>query len=174
MRFDRAPVTALLVLAALAAIQAVHYYPQLPDTLATHFGPNGEPNGWSEKGPFVLTYSIIEALVVGFGLALAFMLERIPAWMVNIPHRDYWMAPERRRETAEFLGNQILWIEAATLLFLMAVTQLIYVKNLGDAPPRFSGDFWYILGAFVAATLWLTVRIILRFRKREPEGPVGV
>ena len=173
MRFDRVPLTVLLILTALAAIQAIHYYPILPDELAVHFNTQGVPDRWDSKDSFMLTYSIIEAIVVGFGIVLALMLDRIPAWMVNIPHREYWLAPERREKSAEFLGNQLMWIEAVSLLFLIAIAQLIYTKNLGDPPPRLSNDFWYILVPFVAAMVWFSVRIIMRFREKGPEDPVG-
>ncbi len=167
MRLDRAPLTVLLLLAALAAAQMLHYHPMLPDSVAVHFGSGGEPNGWSDKTAFVLTYGATEAFVVLFGVALAFAIGRIPVALVNIPHREYWLSPERREGTVEFLSNQILWMEAATLAFLMVVAQLVFKANLGDAPPRLAGDFRYVLVAFVGATLWFVVRIVLRFRARD-------
>jgi len=167
MKLDRTPLTALLLLAALAAAQMLHYHPLLPDSIAVHFGTDGEPNGWSDKTAFVLTYGATEAFIVLFGVAFALLIGRIPASLVNIPHREYWLSPERREDTAEFLSDQILWIEAATLGFLMAIAQLVFKGNLGDASPRLSGDFWYVLVAFVGATLWFALRIILRFRRTD-------
>ena len=171
MRLDRAPVTVLLILVALAAIQAIHYYPALPNELVVHFNAAGEPNGWSQKGSFMLTYAITEAMVVVLGVGLAFLIERVPPSLVNIPHRQYWLAPERRKETAEFLANQLMWIEAATLLFLMAIAQIVYVKNLSADPPRLSRDIWYLVAAFAVAVVWLSLRIILRFGRRGQEEP---
>jgi len=171
MRLDRAPIMVLFILAALAVVQVVHFYPLLPERIAVHFGSDGQPNGWDSKGGFMLTYGIIEAVVILIGLGLAFAFQRIPAGLVNIPHRHYWLAPERRAETAEFLGNQVVWLEVLTLGFLIAVAQLTYVKNLGEGPPRLSNDFWYVLGAFVAATVWVSARIVARFARRPQDGP---
>ena len=39
-------------------------------------------------------------------------------------------------------------------------------ENLGDAPPRLSGDLWYVLAAFVGSVAPLSLRMILRFRRR--------
>lgn len=166
MRLDRTPLTVLLLLAALAAAQMLHYHPLLPDSIAVHFGASGEPNGWSGKTEFVMTYGATEALVVLLGIGLALTLSRIPASLVNIPHRQHWLAPERRDDTVVFLSTQIVWMEAVTLGFLMAIAQLVFTKNLGDTPPRLSGDFWYLLVAFVGTMLWFVLRIVLRFRKR--------
>jgi len=103
-----------------------------------------------------------------FVLAFAIMLDRIPLALINIPHKEYWFSPERQEESRAFLRDQILWIETATLGFLVALAQLIFKENLGSALPRLPGNFWYVLVAFVAAVLWFSVRIIRRFsRPRE-------
>jgi len=162
--------TVLLLLAAVAAIQMAHYYPLLPERLAVHFGASGEANGWSSKGEFMVLFGAMEAFFVLFGVAFAVMLDRIPLALLNIPHKDYWFSPERQEESRAFLRNQILWIETATLGFFVAIAQIIFMENLGDVPPRLSGNFWYVLVAFVAAVLWFALRIILRFL-RTPERP---
>ena len=168
MRLDRTPMTVLLLLAAVAAIQMTHYYPLLPARLAVHFGASGEANGWSSKGEFMVLFGGMEAFFVLFGLAFAVMLDRIPLAFLNVPNKDYWFSPERQEESWAFLRDRILWIEAATLGFLVALAQLLFKENLGSALPRLPGGFWYVLVAFVAAVLWFAVGIILRFaRPRE-------
>ena len=171
MKPDRAPIAVLFLLAAVAAAQMVHYYPLLPESIAVHFGSSGEPNGWSDKTEFVMTYGASELFIVLLGVASGLLLRKTPPGLVNIPNRDYWLSPERRHETVAFLSNQVVWIEAITLAFLIAIAQLVFKENLGDAPPRLSGDFWYVLAAFVGATVWFTVRIILRFRTRKLPVP---
>jgi serine/threonine-protein kinase len=171
MKLDRAPVTALLLLAALAAVQMAHYYPLLPERLAVHFGSSGEPNGWSSKTEFVLLMGAMEAMFVIFGLAFAVAMDKVPERYVNIPNRGYWFAPERRAETVEFVKDHVTWIEVASLGFLIALTQLIIRENLGDAPPRLPHEFWYVLTAFVVAALWLALRIVLRFASTKERMP---
>ena len=156
--------TVLLLLAAVAAVQMTHYYPLLPERLAVHFGVSGEADGWSSKGEFVVLFGAMEAFFVLFGVAFAAMLDRIPLSFINIPHKDYWFSPERQEESRAFLRNRILWIETVTLGFLVALAQLIFKENLGNAVPRLPGNFWYVLIAFVAAVLWLGLGVILRFR----------
>jgi uncharacterized membrane protein len=163
MRLNRTPVTVLLLLAAVAAIQMTHYYPLLPERLAVHFGASGETNGWSSKGEFMVLFGAMEAFFVLFGLAFAVMLDRIPLALINTPHKDYWFSPERQEESRAFLRDQILWIETATLGFLVAIAQLLFKENLGSALPRLPGSFWCVLVAFVAVILWFSVRIIRRF-----------
>jgi serine/threonine-protein kinase len=171
MRLDKAPVTVLLLLAALAAVQMLHYYPQLPEQVAVHFGSNGEPNGWSGKGEFALLMCGMEALFVVFALVLTVVLDRIPAALVNIPNRNYWLAPERRVQSMEFIKNQVVWMEVATLGFFVALAQLVILANLGDSPPRLTSDFWYVFAAFVGVMLWLALRLVFRFVSAKDEVP---
>jgi uncharacterized membrane protein len=172
MRLDRAPITVLLLLAAVAAIQMTHYYPLLPETLAVHFGPSGEADGWSSKGEFMVLFGAMEAFFVLFGVGLALVLDRIPVALINVRHKDYWFSPEKREESLEFLKNQILWMEAATLGFFVAIAQFIFSGNLGDATSRLPGDFWYVLVAFIAVILWFSLRIVLRFRSPRGTAPL--
>ena len=172
MRLDRAPLTVMLLLAAVAAIQMTHYYPLLPERLAVHFGSSGEPDGWSSKGEFMVLFGAMEAFFVLFGVGMALALDRIPVALINVRHKDYWFSPERREESLEFMKNQILWIEAATLGFFVAIAQLIFRGNLGDAPPRLPGNLWYVLIAFVATILWFSLRIVLRFRSPREQAPL--
>jgi len=171
MRLDRTPMTVLLLLAAVAAIQMTHYYPLLPERLAVHFGASGEANGWSSKGEFMALFGGMEAFFVLFGLAFATLLDRVPLAFINIPHKDYWFSPERQEESRAFLRKQILWIETATLGFLVALAQLLFKENLGSALPRLSGNFWYVLVAFVVAVLWFSVRIVRRFLRPREQTP---
>ncbi len=76
-----------------------------------------------------------------------------------------------RPESLEFMKNQILWIETATLGFFVAIAQLIFRENLGSAPPRLPSSFWYVLIAFVSAILWFSVRIIRRFLRPREQVP---
>jgi uncharacterized membrane protein len=170
MREDGTSRAVLLLLAALAAFQLIHYYPQMPATMAVHFGASGEPNGWSGRLAFFILFGVIEALVVAFGLALPALIARTPSSFVNIPNRHYWFAPERREDTVSFLRIHILWIEAATLAFLMAIAQILFTVNAGGAERRLPGDFLIVLVVFVGVVLGLAIRIVLRFRNEQPPG----
>jgi len=163
-RPDRSPLTVLLLLLVVAAVQLSHYYPLLPGVIATHFDVSGRVDGWSEKLTFIITYGSIEVVVVAVGLLLARFATRIPAGALNIPNRDYWLAPERRAETLQFVWTQVLWMEVATLAFLILVAEVLFRANLASEVPTLSHDFFIILGVFIAVVAWMSVRIVRRFR----------
>lgn len=49
---NRAPYVLCAGLMVLLAVQALYYYPQLPERMASHFGADGRPNGWTTREGF--------------------------------------------------------------------------------------------------------------------------
>jgi uncharacterized membrane protein len=173
MKPDRTPMTVLLLLAVVAAVQVAHYYPRLPESIAVHFGPRLEADGWQGRQGFAITYACVEAAVVVMTLGMRLLIGRVPVGMVNIPHRDYWLAPERRKETLRCVMAQVDWIMVAMLAYLIAIAQVIFDANVHAAgrPPALPGDFWVVVVAFLAAIAWFIVGIYRRFGKppRHPD-----
>lgn len=165
MKVDRTPLTVLLLLAVVAAGQLLHYYPKLPETIAVHFGGSGQANGWSPKAGFFFIYAAVEAAIVVAGLAIAFFGERMPTSFLNVPHRDYWLSPERRTESLSFVWTQTLWIEAITLAFLIVVAEFVFRANLAGGAPIITRDFVLVIIVFVAAVVWQSAHIVRRFSR---------
>ena len=53
----------------------------------------------------------------------------LPSWMINLPHRDYWLAPERRYETFQWLRWFLLWVSCLETAFLTAIHVMIMLAN---------------------------------------------
>lgn len=122
-----------VILLALCLVLIGHYYPRLPDPLASHFGRDGTPDGWMSKASFLdfaLTLlGIFSLLFVG----LRFWLRKIPVSLINLPHRDYWLAPERREATLEFIARHLMWFGSATLALFADMFHQTFRVNLGQA-----------------------------------------
>ena len=99
------PRTLFLVIAVAAVVQCVHDFPLLPDRMASHFGPSGMPNGWMSKSQFLTVYAMVllPALAVEFWLARR--IAKTPGARMNLPNKDYWMAPERRASTLAYFES---------------------------------------------------------------------
>src|SRR5436305_13166641 len=104
---------ALILLLALYAVFAgslIYAAGELPERVATHFDFRGEANGWMSKEADLL---LMAALGVGlplFLIGICYATRFFPARLVNLPHREYWLAPGRRRETAAYVGAQSVWL----------------------------------------------------------------
>jgi len=176
MRAGRAVLTVLL---AAVVIQTLYYYPQLPSTVASHFGPGGRPNNWSSKEVFFQIYLGVVGLLLGSFVGLPVLFRSIsPAW-INLPNKDYWLAPERRERTFAILAREMLWFGNATIALMIVVFELAIRANLTKAsrgsapePVRLSQPaMWALLVAyFLYLAVWL-IRFYRQFPRPRQSGP---
>lgn len=165
MERRRFALTVLAALAVLAAWQLIRAYPALPRTIAVHFGPGGQADGWSDKLHFIILYGIVEGALVALALGGALLADRIPVRMWNLPNREFWLHPDRRAGTLAFISETLIWIENATLAFLIAIAELVVRANLAPGVPILSRSVWAVLVVFVTAVSWLSLRVYARFRR---------
>jgi uncharacterized membrane protein len=168
------PLNILILLIALAWGQILWLRDRLPERVASHFDFAGNPNGWTTRDGFLATYGI---MVTATGLLLlggALLMRRVPATMINLPNRDYWLDPARRGEALGYLETWMLWFGVATTAFLMAMMSLAFNFSLhGSTRP--ATHFLPLTVAFLAAVLVMTGALLRRFLQvpRPPPGRPG-
>ena len=153
-------VIAVIVAAAVAAIVTTGY---LPETVATKFLSDGRPvdtmsraaYAWLMGGLFVVLPPVV-------WLSLAWLPRRWPK-LVNVPFRDYWLAPERRDATLERLAK----LGAAAAVMTVAVLGVVHLEVL-DAhrrvPPSANPWMAALTFAIVVAILVSVAAVAIRFR----------
>jgi hypothetical protein len=165
MSNTRLPNSIFLVLALVGAMQYVYYAPRLPEIVASHFGISGVVNGWQTKTAFfsIEVVIILLATVISFGVPR--LIEAMPVSLINLPHKEFWLGPERREGTLSYIRTWSAWFGCGLLVFLLFVMELAFRANL-HTPPQFNN------AAFVPALLAFTVfdtvillRLILHFSK---------
>ena len=158
---------AFATLLGIVVLQAFVYYPQLPAQLASHFDAAGRPNGWSSKSAyFALQAFIVLVLTLCFA-ALPGWLERAPARLVNLPNKDYWLAPERRASTMARVASALTWFGCVGLVFIVVVTSLVIDFNLGHERVLPATPMWALLGGIAVCTVVLVLRL-LHLGRRPP------
>ncbi len=151
-----------LVLAALA--QGVWQHDRLPARVMSHFDAAGRPNGWMTRDAFLAwqagTLLFLAALFEGIVL----LQSRLPKELVNLPHRDYWLAPERRAATDAWVSGLVLTIGCLLMAFFMALFHQIYRANLAGGPQPLTGvgPLTALMGLASAAVILVTLRRFAR------------
>jgi RNA polymerase sigma factor (sigma-70 family) len=137
--------------------------------VATHFDWSGRPDGWMTHSNY-LWFS----LIFGCGFPLSFLVmgylpRFLPTKAVNIPHRDYWLASERRDETFDHVFHQFFWLACFAALFALAL-QLLVVQANHQTPPHLSTPLVLaVAGCFlVAKAIWTAVLIRHFMRTGDP------
>jgi uncharacterized membrane protein len=137
-------------------------YARLPERVASHFGANGVANGWMSREGYVWFMVGVVTFVSLTMLAAFGSVRFLPSGIVNIPRRDYWLAPEHRDETARTLLHYGLLLVGLNSLFFLALHLLVAAANEAQ-PPKLSNDVWWLLVAFLTTTGVLTFKLYRRF-----------
>lgn len=140
----------------------------LPDVVASHFAADGTANGSMSRGAYV---GVMLAVVIGLPTLLtvvSYFGLGAPGARINLPNRDYWLAPERRAQTLSYLRAQLARFSTVLLVFLCYVHWLVVQAN-GTRPPHLSAPWINVglVGFAVFAIVW-TRLIVRRFRNRPP------
>lgn len=169
----RSPRATLLLLLAVAVLQAGYYYPRLPDRIASHFDVAGRPNAASSKWEFLGVHVLMVGLLCAIFIALPAFIHRLPTALINLPRKDYWLAPERRTETLDRFRDQLTWVGCASILFTIAVLQLVFEFNLEEGKEFSASSIWILIGIFIVFLLAWTIRMLRGYSVPRDEGRPG-
>jgi len=147
------------VVAAITAI--VLTSDQLPERVASHFGADGLANGFMARHIY-LTFMLgigvgLPALI---GLTVGVSVRHFSRF-INIPNRDYWLAPARREATAAYLAAHTSWL-AVGLAACAVVVHLLVIRANRLNPPRLDTDAMIALLAVFAALMAAWVAVLNR------------
>jgi len=149
-------------------LMMAYYYPQMPQRMASHFAADGRANGWqSREAFFVLMILVCSTSAVVCFLAPRQIAARANA-RINLPHRDYWLAPERREETMLFISATMAWFACGILFVLISGTFLAIEANLASDHQFNSRAMLAVLVGFLGGLLSLFVRLVRHFQKVPP------
>ena len=166
MRGRRLPIACIGALVLLAALRVAAVWDAMPEHMASHFGRSGQPDGWQSKTAFFVTFGAIGLFTLVTLLLPAWFLRFIPAQMINIPYRDYWLTPERRPEAMDRLAGFMDWFSVMLTVVLVATLELVLRANMGQAPLN-NTVMLAMLAAFFAFTIVWLIRMWRNFKPPE-------
>jgi uncharacterized membrane protein len=148
---------------SLALLQNAWYYPRLPERVAIHFNAAGKADSWGSKSHATLLMLGLQIFLPSFLLLTSQLTRSLPIHCINLPHREYWLAPQRKEATVASMERFLWWIAMATSLWILVVNHLTFVANV-------SGEnlslilFLIGLAIYMAIVLCLAGRLVWRFR----------
>lgn len=100
---SRLPLIVLLFFVCASLLHLGYYAGQLPDTVASHFGINGAADNWMSKQSFIIFYGTVLVSTAALFLFVGLFAHVVPDNLLNLPNKQYWLAPERRNETYAYI-----------------------------------------------------------------------
>ena len=135
-----------------------------PQQMAAHFNAQGDPDRFVTKPEFFWFQIQTLFIVVLVSLPLQVLLLVVPPNLINMPNREYWLAPERKEETLGRLSDFGSLMFGVILLAILAAFEISVYANL-QTPVHFNAG---LMGAVMFAAMGLIVlmliRLVLSFR----------
>jgi uncharacterized membrane protein len=165
---SRLPRSLYMVLFLANLLIMAYYYPQMPQRMASHFAADGRVNGWqSRQAFFVIMFLVSAASAVVCFLAPRQIAARANA-RINLPNREYWLAPEHREATMRFISATMAWFGSCLLFVLIAGTVLALRANLGPDRRFNSQAMLVVLAGFLASLIGLMIGLVRHFHRVPP------
>ena len=151
------------ILSLLAIVQNAIYWTKLPERVATHFGANGQPNDWMDRTSGTVLMLVVQVAVPWLIVGLAYLTKYLPASLINIPHREYWLAPERRATSLFYVQRLVIAIACVMSMFMMSINHLIFRANMAATSLNMTA-FTVVMVLYLSGMAVLVVAMWRRFR----------
>jgi len=168
MSDSRLPTAVYFLLLVFGVWHFAQVYPQLPERMASHFSADGTPNGWSPKQAFFILMAMITAVTAIPAFFVPRKLKNLPRQRINLPNKEYWLAPEHAEETYSFFRTYMAWFGCALLFVLLFGTIQAANANLPSIGHFNSTAMIYVMIGFA---LFVGVWLILFLRHFQNVPP---
>ena len=111
------------------------------------------------------------AAVLGFGIPR--IIASVPPRLINLPNRQYWLAPEHLAKTMAFLNANFAWFGCAVfVIMILPFDYAIQSNPHPDNRPDVS-RMWYILAGFLVFMVGWLARMFARFGRLPEKDSAG-
>src|SRR5688572_20621201 len=146
----------------------------LPDPVASHFNGRGNPDNWMERSNYLLFTVGLALFLPGVVVGLCYAIRFMPDTVINLPRREYWLAPGRRHETFDHVFRQSIWFACMAVAFVIGI-HLIVLQANAQFPVKLSAPLLMgFAGCFVIGVVGWSVRLIWRFLRAEHASEISV
>jgi hypothetical protein len=134
----------------------------LPDRVASHFAASGIPNGWMTKSQFLMVYAVLILVAAAIEFWVPRSIANKSDARLNLPNKDYWLAPERRDETFAYFNGFFAWY-GCVFLFVEVFAMGLAMRANFDTPPQLPTR--PIVSDIAGFVLFNAVAVIATFRR---------
>jgi hypothetical protein len=141
----------------------------LPDRVASHFSGAGAPASWTSRSSYMLS---MLGLLVGLSVLMIlifYIIRFFPLSTINVPNREYWLAPEHCQETFDALFCAGIWLAIFQVTFMFGIHLLVVDAN-NTHPVKLSSHIWLLLIGLVLTILAWGYCLIRRFHHVTDES----
>jgi uncharacterized membrane protein len=169
---SRLPKLVFVLMAVIAAVYFSSLYAKLPEVIATHFTANGTPGNWQPKSEFGRAFILVTVIPAVLVFGVPALIKVLPAQLVNLPNKQYWLNGDRAAETQEFLGAWFGWFGCAVYFMILLAMNYAAQANLHPGERPSSATMQWVVYAFAGFTVAWVLRLMARFARRPGSDAV--
>lgn len=160
----------LILSGIMGIILAMYYHRILPERVASSFGENGSAQAYMSNETSLYFGVGLYILFTGLFLAIPYLVRVIPVKYVNFPHKDYWLAEERKESTIEAMSGWVYVFGFATNVLMIVMGLLSFKANISGEMRLDMGTFFTGLALYLIFTACWVIWLYRRFRLPKEEG----
>ncbi len=138
----------------------------LPERVATHFGANGQPNGWMERQTYLHFISILGLslafLMAGLGFVLGMMQARLKPAATRAG-----TTTKRLNQNVSWLCGDMLWLACLILCFIAGTHYLTIEANRSHPAQLPMISLAILMAAFGAGMISWTLLLIFHLTRKS-------
>jgi signal peptidase I len=133
----------------------------LPARLADHFDGDGHANGWISRSGYQLIMGMLPLSFIALFLLIGFLVRTLPETSINVPRRDFWLAPEHRGQLHALVLRRLAWLAWLLMIFFGILNWLVMRANDLNPPHLGGGSLITItIGIMLSIMIWLVSFVV--------------
>jgi uncharacterized membrane protein len=142
----------------------------LPEHVATHFGADGNPNGWMDRQSYLHFITLLGLTVALAIAALAFGLGQLRNYVAASPVHGAGSAGGKRRN-GSWLTGDILWLACLILCFIAGTHYLTVAANRGQPAHLPAVPLAILIAGFAAGNIGWIVLLCFHLTRKPETSP---
>lgn len=154
----------LLLIILITLEETVRLWFVTPEQMAAHFNIVGQPDRFVTRTAFFAFQLEMEVISIALAIASPILIILLPAEFINLPNREYWLAPDRRAATVLKMRSFLEVLFSAILLVMLIGFELAVSANLQTPIVFNAGLMGLAIAGMVLFSLLSLVWLMWSFR----------
>lgn len=137
----------------------------MPAEVASHFNASGQADSFLSRDTYLTLMVVVvclSTLVVG---GMGRLLTSLPEDSINLPNKAYWLSPERKNESLNYISNWLQFFSAGMAVFLCFVHWIVVQANSTESQQLDSSVFYLGLAFMLFGLMGSIYALVRRFTK---------
>jgi hypothetical protein len=159
----RAATVVFLLLVGAFILLLVSSASSLPPIVASHFNIHGDADASLPASRYLAVFGALGLSLPLLIVAAFYFVRWLPPRLINLPKRDFWLAPERAADTHRYLLIQGIWFACMMLVFMFVLHCAVVRANQLTPPHLPPKTVFPLMGLFLVSLVIWTANFLRHF-----------